>query len=337
MQKQQSTPLRVAVIGCGSIASNHITSIQNAGQMLCALCDIDRSHAEAVAERYGLSGVPIYEDYLEMLSVQSPDAVHICTPHYLHAPMCVAALERNIHVLCEKPLCISMEQLATVRRAAENSSAYLGVCQQNRYEPNFLRLRELTQGGVVAGGGFVLWKRDENYYRSGAWRGTWEQEGGGVMINQALHTLDLLQWMCGMPEKVTSHISNDHLKGVIEVEDTAQALFECADGRRLSFYATTAAGADFPVSLWFKLASGENVTAEVDLLTVNAQPLPASVRDAGIGKTEWGGGHRRLIADFYDCIASGRPFPIDAKEGEKVVRLILGMYASNGEKIDVPQ
>ena len=337
MQNRQSASLRVAVIGCGAISSNHIASIQNAGQTLCALCDIDRSHAEEAAKKHGLSDVPIYEDYLEMLSAQSPDAVHICTPHYLHAPMCVAALERNVHVLCEKPLCISMEQLESIRRAAESSTAYLGVCLQNRYEPNFLRLRELTQEGVAACGGFVLWKRDESYYRSGAWRGTWEHEGGGVMINQALHTLDLLQWLCGMPDEVIAHVSNDHLKGVIEVEDTAQALFECADGRRFNFYATTAAGADFPVSLWFKLTSGKNVTAEIDLLTVNAQPLPSSVREVGIGKTEWGCGHGRLIADFYDCIANGRPFPIDVKEGEKVVRLILGMYASNGEKIKIPQ
>ena len=157
------------------------------------------------------------------------------------------------------------------------------------------------------------------------------------MINQALHTLDMLQWMCGMPAFVTSHISNDHLKGEIEVEDTASALFETADGTRFNLFATTASGADFPIQHWLKLKNGDLVTGGNFTVTLNNQTLPPPKREEGIGKTELGNGHKTLIADFYDCLHTDRPFPINAEEGGKVVQLILGMYTSNGERIAVPE
>ena len=103
--------LRVAIVGCGAICGNHIKAIQAAGQRLCALCDVNVRAAEEKAEKYGLENVRIYGDYASMLASEALDAVHICTPHDLHAPMAIAALEKGIHVLCEKPLCISMEQL----------------------------------------------------------------------------------------------------------------------------------------------------------------------------------------------------------------------------------
>ncbi len=337
MKSEHQPSLRTAVIGCGAISGNHIQGILAAGHTICALCDIDMTHAQTAAERHRLGQIPIYTDYRELLEKEAPDVVHICTPHYLHAEMCVAALNQNIHVLCEKPLAISLEQLAQVQTAARSSKAKIGVCLQNRYENNILKLYELSRQGVLAAGSFVLWKRDEAYYRSGAWRGTWKMEGGGVMINQALHTLDMLQWICGMPEFVTAHIFNDHLQHEIEVEDTATALFETADGKRFNLFATTAAGEDFPIQHWIRLSNGDLVTGGNFEVSVNHQTLPLQIREAGIGKTEWGNGHKTLIADFYDCLLTDRHFPIDAIEGGKVVRLILGMYASDGARIAVPQ
>lgn len=333
MKKQ----FRVALVGCGAIAGNHITAIREAGQTLCALCDIDPAQAQIKIEKYSPGALPVYTDYIEMLEREKPDAVHICTPHYLHAEMCAAALERNIHVLCEKPLCISPEQLDSLRTAVNKSTAQLGICLQNRYNPNFLRLRELTQNGVQGGCGYVVWKRDEAYYRSGAWRGTWAEEGGGVMINQAIHTLDLLQWTCGMPTHVTAHVSNDHLRGVIEVEDTASARFETADGNTLHFFATTASNTDFPVRLEVRLKSGEVVLATNKLLVVDCLRQDEQNDGDYVGKAVWGNGHQALIADFYNCLAESRPFPIGIAEGEKSVRLIFAMYASNGARVAIPE
>ena len=332
MKKQ----FRVAVIGCGAICSSHIRALLETKQDICALCDVDPTHAAEIIEKHALGEIPVYTDYREMLDAEHPDSVHICTPHYLHAPMCIEALKRNIHVLCEKPLSINEEQLAAVLEAAKASRAQLGVCHQNRYEPNILRLRELVmEHGVRGACGLVVWYRGEEYYRSGEWRGKWDTEGGGVMINQALHTLDLLQWICGTPVSVTAHINTDALPDVIEVEDTAVARFETADGKILNFFATVGAGTSFPARLQVKLGNKSVVSAETKLLVVDNVAQNENTATLTGEKAEWGSGHSRLIADFYACIEEGRPFPIDAEAGAVVVRLILAMYRSNGKQIKI--
>ena len=331
------TVYRVAVLGCGAISGNHLAALKLAGQEICALCDILPERAESRKAEYGLTDAKVYTDWHLLLEREKPDCVHICLPHDLHAPVAAEALRRNVNVLCEKPLAITLEGLREVLQAERESAAMLGVCLQNRYVANMRRLREYAAHGVEGAAGTVIWKRDADYYATGAWRGTWEQEGGGVMINQALHTLDLLQWICGMPAYVTAHCANDHLCGVIETEDTASALFETADGTRLSFFATTAGGADLPVQLLLHTSQKETVTAANKYFIVNGQALESAPEEPIAGKTVWGSGHKKLIADFYDHLARGEHFPIDGPEAAKVVRLILGMYASNGKRIPVPQ
>ena len=329
---------RVAVIGCGAISGNHINGILNAGNLICALCDVIPERARDSAAKYQLGDVPIYTDYVEMLEREKPDSVHICTPHYLHAPMCVEALGRGINVLCEKPLAINTDQLHAVLEAEKKSRAQLGVCHQNRFEKNMIFLMDfIKEHGVKSGVGFVSWARTEAYYRSGAWRGTILEEGGGVMINQALHTLDLLQLICGMPTHVTSHIFNDFHKDCIEVEDTAVAHFELADGERFHFYATNNATADLPVQLQFITKDNKCVLATNHFIMIDNEPVnvPASSGDGMelVGKAVWGTGHAVLISDFYRCIEEGRPFRIPGSEGARVVQLILSMYNSHGNRI----
>ncbi len=327
---------RVAVIGCGAIAGNHINGIMASGQSIVALCDIDRAAAEGKNEEYKLSA-SVYTDYITMLDKVKPDIVHICTPHYLHAQMCVEALGRGINVLCEKPLSINMEQLHAVLAAEKASTAKLGVCQQNRFEPRMLWLMDyIAEHGVKSGLGIVSWERTQKYYASGAWRGTILEEGGGVMINQALHTLDILQHLCGMPTHLTAHVDNDYHKDYTEVEDTATAHFEREDGVRYAFFATTAATGDLPVQLQLVTADGHRVLAGNDFMLIDNKPV--TIEDNRklsdlVGKAEWGMGHAILIRDFYGCIREGKPFRINGEEGAKVVRLILSMYHSHGNRI----
>ena len=332
---------RVAVIGCGAISGNHINGILSAGQSICALCDIDPAAAKQKAEQYGLKDVKIYTDYVEMLDREAPDSVHICTPHYLHAPMCVEVLGRNINVLCEKPLSINMDQLHAVLEAEKKSTAQLGVCQQNRFEPNMIWLMEfIKEHGVKSGFGLVSWERNEKYYRSGAWRGTILEEGGGVMINQALHTLDLLQHVCGMPTHVTAHVDNDFHKDYTEVEDTATAHFETEDGARYAFFGTTAATGDLPVQLQFVTKDHKKVIASNDFVVVDGKQVEIEDHREAIhmvGKAVWGTGHAVLIKDFYTCVAENKPFRIPGTEGAKVVQLILSMYHSHGNRIKTMQ
>ena len=332
MEKQ----LEVAIVGCGAICGNHINAILAAGHRICALCDTVLKRAREKAEKYGLENVRLYADYQALLERERPDAIHICTPHHLHAPMTVEALKRGIHVLCEKPLCISMKQLRELREAAEKSEAQLGVCHQNRYLPNMIRLKELSREGVRGGFGSVVWHRDEQYYRSGQWRGTWAQEGGGVMINQALHTLDLMQWICGLPQRVIAHTHTDLLGDVIEVEDTATACFECENGSRFNFFATNTAAADLPIHLQIKLNNGDVIDVQNRQFSVNHQPMESVQGGEIVGKQVWGDGHKALIRDFYTCIREQRPFAIGVEEGGRVIRMILAMYASHGNPIVIP-
>jgi len=333
MKKQ----FRIALIGCGAISGNHVTAIKETGNTLCALCDILPEKAQALKEKYELGEIPVYTDFREMIEKESPDAVHICTPHDLHAPMTVYALKKNIHVLCEKPMCINMEQMNEIRRAAKASEAQLGYCFQNRYEPNMIRLKKMAQNGVSSAIGTVVWKRDAKYYASAEWRGTVAHEGGGVMINQAIHTLDILQWICGMPTSVLAHVSNDCLGDAIEVEDTASARFETKDGNAFFLFATNTAKKDLPVELQVRLTTGEMIVAQNHHMTVNHELVSAKKQEANVGKAVWGKGHIALCADFYTCIEEGKPFPIGVDEADRAVRLIFAMYASNGKKIPIPQ
>lgn len=328
---------RVALVGCGSISGNHISGILDAGEKLCALCDILPEHANQKAKAFSLEGVSVYTDYIEMLDCEKPDIVHICTPHDLHAPMAIAALERNINVLCEKPLCIRMKQLEDLRLAEQKSTAQLGVCHQNRWKPSMIKLKKMAEVGVKGAFGSVVWDRDEAYYRSGNWRGTWEREGGGVMINQALHTLDLLQWICGMPTHVTASIDNWHLKNVIEVEDTATARFECEGGLPINFFATTGAGASLPISVQMVLSDKRKVCVQNGFMSVNDEFVPMASGGTLVpaGKEVWGTEHVALISHFYHCVRTKQTFPIDVEEGGRVIRLILSMYQSKGERIAV--
>lgn len=325
--------MRAAIIGLGAISTVHYHAILRAGGTVVSLCDIAADAGTRFAAQTGC-GAPVYADWRQMLSSVRPDVVHICTPHYLHAEMCIGALEAGCHVLCEKPLCIREEDIARIQEAERRSGKTLGVCLQNRYSAAHIAARELL-GGETAQSGFasVVWNRDAAYYRSGAWRGKWETEGGGVLINQALHTLDLLLWMMGDPDTVIATTEERHLPGIVEVEDTASALFRYRDGRVCNFFATTASGADMPVQLMLTDRQGHCIVSGNDTLTVDGCIRPA--KDGGIryGKDVWGDGHARLVDDLYRAIREGRPFAIDSHEGARVVRAILAIYRSGGQEV----
>lgn len=319
--------MKTAVIGMGVIGNVHKSVLLEQKKNIVAFCDID---AEKTKE---LQGVPFYTDYKEMIEKERPDVVHICTPHYLHADMVIYALERDIHVLCEKPLCIKTEDITRILQAEEKSKAQLGVCFQNRYKYCNTYVKDYLVGKEVKGAiGFVPWKRDADYYHSAAWRGTWSQEGGGVLINQAIHTLDLLQWMLGMPDCITASWSNLVLKDAIEVEDTITLATSGSGNSRFSLFATNGLGVSFSTEI--KIKTDKDVIRICDnKVEINGESVYIEHNTKYHGKPCYGNGHGDLIADFYECIEEGRKFPIDGKEAAKAVKLVLAAYASNGKTV----
>ena len=325
--------MKTGVIGIGAIAQVHLSVLEKMGADVVAICDIETEKCRKANEKFGMSA-RVYSNYTEMLDKEALDVVHVCTPHYLHAQMICQALKRNINVLCEKPLAISYDQLDMIEAAVNASKAQLGVCFQTRYGVPAEFARKFFDGKKITSAvANLTWQRDAAYYASGDWRGKYATEGGGVMINQAIHSLDILQWMCGMPKSVIAHISNNSLRDVIEVEDTAYGLFEF-DGGNFIINATNAAKYSYPVSFSFH-ADGDTLDICSDNIIVNGKLLVGKDGTPVIGKEVWGTGHTKLITDFYSKIASGEKFPIDFSEASKSIKLILAMYRSNGEKVNI--
>lgn len=320
--------MRVAVVGLGVIGKVHVQTLCELSAEIAAVCDIDE---KKLAEYPGICG---YTDYMRMLDEIKPNVVHICTPHYLHADMIIAALERDINVLCEKPLCIREEDIERIENAERTSKAMLGVCHQNRYnDVNVYLKKYLADKKILSAYGNMVWKRDKAYYDQAAWRGTKTQEGGGVLINQALHTLDLMQWFCGMPKSVTAMVGNFSLKNVIEVEDTANIF--CQGKQSFSFFATNAGGGYMEPQIVLKLISGEDVVVYPQKLYINGEKVCDEEIKKYVGKQCYGNGHKKLFANFYECLVADKKFEIDGAEAAKVIKIILAAYCSNGENIQL--
>ena len=222
------------IIGCGNIARVHGWVLQKMQDVeLVAVCDTQLNKAKEVSKIYTGGSAATFTDWRELLK-KKPDVIHICTPHYLHTPMAVEALKQGMAVFMEKPCAISGEQFEELKRMDKEHPGKLGFCFQNRYNETTLAMDSMLKEGVIGevkgARAFVTWCRDEEYYEGSDWKGKWSTEGGGVLINQSIHTLDLLLHYLGEPVEIEATMSNHHLKECIQVEDTVEAwlsLFLC--------------------------------------------------------------------------------------------------------------
>lgn len=322
-----------AVIGCGDISTVHFQALSALGDVeLVAVCDTDPERLEAAAATHG---VPGYADYLDMIQKVRPDVVHVCTPHHLHASVAADCLERGVNVIVEKPLAHTLEEGRRLVEVAERSPARIGVCFQNRYNATSQAMHELLDGGtlgqVVGASATVMWHRDGSYYRSRPWRGTWTEGGGGLMMNQAIHTVDLLQWLVGDVAKVEGHASTRSLGGVIEVEDTAEFVAEHVNGARSVFYATLANAANAPVTLDI-VTEKATLSLRGDLTVTYADGrvdvIQERVAETG-GRSYWGVSHQLLITDFYATLGESGQFWINPAEAGKSLGIIKDIYAQS--------
>lgn len=333
--------LGVGIIGCGSISDNHLKALlETEGTYIAAVCDTDREKCQRVAKQYGVAA---YEDYHDLLADERVRSVHICTPHYLHAPMAIDALNSGHHVLTEKPMAISKEQADAMLAAEAASGKVLGVCFQNRYNTATRYIEQALQNGlgpVKGGAALVMWDRGAAYYAGGEWRGKWATEGGALMINQAIHTLDLLRHFAGEEiVSVKSSMSAKRNAGCIECEDTCDLLMTTASGARFLFYATNCCVGNWPVQLKLSCEHGE-IEMTGSVVTIRQDGIPAVTEDFTdhtiYGKDYWGKGHIMLINDFYRCIRAGEKFPISAAEALKTTLLLEKAYTGHVEDCHRP-
>ncbi|MDR0897094.1 MAG: Gfo/Idh/MocA family oxidoreductase [Oscillospiraceae bacterium] len=321
--------LRAALVGCGAIAQVHAGILKSLpGAYLCACADIRVDRAQALAAAHGMTA---YDSLDALLASESIDVLHILTPHALHLPMAEAAAARGIAIFTEKPPAITRQQWRQWQALA--GRVPVGICFQNRYNAATQAARALLTSGeagrVLGARGIVTWRRDAAYYSQSGWRGTRALEGGGALMNQGIHTLDLLVHLLGAPEGVQVSMHNRHLPGVIEVEDTLEARWCWGDAPGL-FYATTAYGVDAPVLLdiacekaTLRIEGGARYTVT---WADGRETREDFAMDGVLGKNYWGNGHEPCIRDFYRCLRAGEAFPIGVADVANTMELVLTLY-----------
>ncbi len=322
---------RAAVIGLGDISGTHISAIMNnPGITLAAVCDIDETRqADAPA------GIPFYTEYREMLAKERPDAVHICLPHYLHVPVSEAAAEMGVHVFCEKPMALNSreaEQFAAFEES--HPDIHMGICLQNRYNNSVEALKALIDSGeygqVTGTRGLVVWCRPREYYERKPWRGKWATAGGGCMINQSVHTLDLLYFLGGPIASVKGTVSQ-MLDYDIEVEDTVTARLDYANGAHGLFMATNANYGNESVQVRVRLEKGEFMIMDNTLFRLDAdgrwRKLTEDKRLPG-AKFYYGSSHEKLIALFYEALENDSGDYLHVRDALMSIRLIDAIQES---------
>lgn len=318
--------MRAAIIGCGRIAAVHAYALSKIKDVeICGFADVKIERATGFSKKYGGSA---YETIEELIQGEQPETVHLCTPHFLHTPHTLLCLKNNIHVFVEKPLSISREEFALVSRQKGN----IGICFQNRYNPEVKYIKKILMerrfGNILGARALVTWNRDANYYSEGTWRGTWAEAGGGALINQGIHTLDLMLYFLGEPTIVEAIGTNYHLKNISQVEDTL-SIFLGYKNTSANIFITTGYCSDAPVFLEIicDQATIRLEGTELSLLQGNKRKrVPLHQGSAAKGEAYWGCGHAACISDFYQAVKEGNPPPIGISEATLTMETLFQIY-----------
>lgn len=325
--------ITAAIIGCGDVSTIHSEALAALDEVeLVGVCDSDPQRLSSAAQTLGVPGFP---DHLSLLDSVGPDVVHICTPHNQHASLAIDCLDRGVNVIVEKPHAHTLEEGQRLIAAAERSTAKIGICFQNRYNTTSQAMHDLlTSGdlGQVLGGSFtVVWHRSADYYLSRPWRGTWEGSGGGLLMNQAIHTVDLMQWLMGDVTTVSGHASTRFFGDTIAVEDTAEFVAQHTSGARSVFYATLAHAANAPVTIDIVTQRAAlSLRGDLTVTYADGQTQVVTERKAPSGgRTYWGVSHELLIRDFYARLGDDEPFWIGPREADESLRIVQQVYSQS--------
>ena len=330
--------LQAGFVGCGNITDTHVRAAREAGLGIAAFQGRDPAKAAAMAARYGGRA---YESYEEFLGHRPMDLVVIGTPSALHAEEGIAAAERSLHVLVEKPIDVTLEKGQALVAAADRAGVKLGVLFQDRLKPDLVRLREFIAGGglgkVLLASARVKWHRPPEYYSGSRWRGRRALDGGAALINQGVHTVDLLLWLLGDVTRVKGVTATS--LHAIESEDIALALLEFASGARATLEATTAAWPGYPRRVEISGTEG-TVVVEGDLVVAAdlRQPAPRLVSTGSEGAASASSAtvadatpHRRMIEDFVRAIETKGTPVCDGREGLRSVAVVEAVYRAARE------
>jgi len=359
--------VRLGIIGIGTQGGNYANFIKDGkvkDMVIGAICDDDPAKKAMCAEKY--PNVPFYTNYVEMLDSGNVDGVVTCVPHYLHPEMGINALKRNIHALIEKPAGVYTKQVKELNEfAATKPELTFGIMFNQRMNPLYQKLKELIDNGAIGkirrtNWIITTWWRPQGYYDQSAWRATWGGEGGGVLVNQAPHQLDLLQWICGMPKKIYSNVKYGYQRDIV-VEDEVTALLDYGNGATGVFITCThdVLGTDR-----FEILgdNGKIVVDDSKRITIKRLKKPEPEMSATMmttdinklvkgGKTEdlyseeviefksvWGAQHIGVLENFAANIVEGTPLLAPGSDGINGVRFANAILLSSwlGKEVELP-
>jgi predicted dehydrogenase len=348
--------LRIGIIGMGNMGSDHAKKLINGTVMeveLTAVSDMDEKRIKA-SKMYLPDTLGYFNSPEELIDSGLCEAVIIATPHYDHPRLAIQAFNKGLHVLCEKPAGVYTKQVREMNEKAQESGVVFCMMFNQRTNPMYRKMRELVQGGelgAIKRVNWIItdWYRNQAYYDSGSWRATWAGEGGGVLINQCPHNIDLLQWICGMPSKVRAFCHEGKWHD-IEVEDDVTAYLEFPNGSTGVFVTTTA---DLPGTnrLEITLEMGKLVCEHGKLtlhkLSQNEREYcfeskegftSPSVEVTVVSAEGDNSQHMGIIASFANAILDGTPLIADGEEGIHSLMLSNAMHLSSwtGETVEFP-
>ena len=338
--------LGYGIIGCGVIGPTHADAVQKAeGAEIRAVCDIEEDKAKEFAEKYEVESW--YQDYHEMLARDDLQIISICTPSGMHSDMGIDCAKAGKHILCEKPIDIDLGKIDKLISAAKKNKVKLGVIFQRRtYETSRL-VREAVQGGelgkMIRGDAYLKCYRSQEYYETAGWRGTWQWDGGGCLMNQGVHGIDLLLWIMGEVDTIYGKVGT--LARKIEVEDTADAMLTYKDGAFGVIQGTTSVYPGLPcrselhgekgtiileeqnIKLWDTVDGGKREFAEGGVAGGTSDPTAIAAV-----------GHALQVQDLVNAIREDRDPLITGEEGRKAVEVILAIYRSSetGKLVKLP-
>jgi predicted dehydrogenase len=330
--------IRFGIIGCGLISDWHAKAIgQIPNAVLVGVADINKASADAVAQKYNILSFRTVEELLESDNI---DTVCICTPSGLHVQLAVKAADAGKHIVIEKPMAITTEQCAQIIAAVERNHVKAAVVSQFRFSEAVKELKKAiatgSLGKIVMGSIYMKYYRSYEYYNKNSWKGTWKMDGGGALMNQGIHGIDMLQYVMGKVKSVSALTRT--LVHKIEVEDTACAVVEYESGSIGIIQGTTSVYPGFPRRLEVNGEKGSIVVEEDAIVewVVEGETLPEHItlqRAENVGSSDPANisveGHIRQLADMTDAILKNRRPMVDIYEGRKAVEIIEAIYESS--------
>ena len=335
----------VGIVGAGMIGTVHARELGGVeGAELVAIAEPREGAGRELAEAHGVAWHPNEQD---LLAREDVDVVILCMPSGLHPDGAVAAARAGKHVITEKPMAITLEGADRMVEACREAGVTLSVIFQYRFNRDALRLKRAIDAGLfgrpVLGNAFVHWRRTQEYYEEkGGWRGTWALDGGGALMNQSVHAIDLLQWFLGPVESLCAYTAT--LAHEIEAEDTATAALRFRSGALGVIQGTTSTHADYPARIEVRGTEGGAVLEGARLtdwrLSREEELLSADELEAFPDAPEesFGAAHGRQLHEIFAALAEGREPPIGGEEARKAVEIILGVYraAREGGRVSFP-